>query len=58
MLFLVAAWTQANYVFEQLTKIHDVLDVQPRTRDADTKPQFTKEQIVKMWKQVRRRACA
>ena len=50
MLILAAAWTQANYVFEQLTKLHDVLDVQPRVRDADTKPQFTKEQIVKMWK--------
>ncbi len=54
MLILAAAWTQANYVFEQLTKLHDVLDVQPRVRDADTKPQFTKEQIVKMWKQVRK----
>ena len=35
MLILVAVWTQANYVFEQLAKLHDVLSVQPRTRDAD-----------------------
>ena len=54
LLSAVAAWTQANYVFEQLTKLHEVLAVSPRTRDAEAKPGFTKQQIVALWKHVRK----